>query len=44
MLLLLELLEALLVDSCADDVVLGMVRVDCDLITLIFFLLLPGNQ
>ena len=44
MLLLLELLEALLVNSCADDIVLFMVRVDCDLITLVFLLLLPRNQ
>ena len=44
MLLLLKLLEAFLVDSSADDVVLSVVRVDCDLITLVFLLLLPSNQ
>ena len=44
MLLLLELLEAFLVYPGADDVVLGVVRVDCDLITLVFLFLLPGYQ
>ena len=44
MLLLLELLEAFLVDSGADDVVLSVVRVDRDLITLVFLFLLPGYQ